>query len=630
MDHISPSRVDTLRRLEARARREGCSVDELVDRLLHTDHTELEQKFTVLDRFFTIALDLLCIADTDGNFIKVNTAWEHILGYPVEALEGRPFLDFVHPDDHTATLDMLSQLVQQKPIFNFTNRYRAHDGSYRYIEWRAQPHGQLIYAAARDITEHKYMEDTLRQREQDFRTLAENSPDNIQRMDREGVHLYVNPAFARSLGMPVEQIIGKTTADFDVPEPFLQLVYEMRERVYASGEPAEFDFTYPVNGSEIHYNTQLIPEFDTDGRIYSLLAVSRDVTARKQAEDALRESERRMRLMLEAMPDLILLNRADGTYLAYYTNDTNRLHAPPEQFLGKTLYDVFPPAIADHKLQMIRQALHTGQTTFYEFEFDDHTYEVHVVPLGPDEAMSMARDVTEQRQAQQRQIDLILEQERRHLLSAFIQNAAHEFRTPLTTISTSTYLMARTDDPDRRQTRAERVQSEVERITRLVDMLLMAARLDSSDTIIDSDVHIGEIITSLTHFMKDCDLDFQVPDNLPPVAGNHDYLAEALKQIIDNAYRFSPPDSRIAIHAGTSDHSVWVRVSDSGPGIAEDALKHIFDTFWREDDARTTPGLGLGLSIAYKIIEAHGGTIQVESALGQGSTFTVSLPGNKL
>jgi two-component system, OmpR family, sensor histidine kinase BaeS len=75
---------------------------------------------------------------------------------------------------------------------------------------------------------------------------------------------------------------------------------------------------------------------------------------------------------------------------------------------------------------------------------------------------------------------------------------------------------------------------------------------------------------------------------------------------------------------------VWVRVSDSGPGIAEDALKHIFDTFWREDDARTTPGLGLGLSIAYKIIEAHGGTIQVESALGQGSTFTVSLPGNKL
>ena len=115
-------------------------------------------KSNELENFFRVALDLLCIADTSGKFIKVNKAWESILGYSTEDLENRQFLDFVHPDDIQATIEAMSQLSEQNPIFDFTNRYRTNDGNYRYIEWHSVPVGNLIYAAARDVTERKRAE----------------------------------------------------------------------------------------------------------------------------------------------------------------------------------------------------------------------------------------------------------------------------------------------------------------------------------------------------------------------------------------------------------------------------------------------------------------------------------------
>ncbi|HOW56821.1 MAG TPA: PAS domain S-box protein [Smithellaceae bacterium] len=119
------------------------------------------EKKDQLEKFFNVALDLLCIADTSGRFIRVNREWENVLGYSVAELEKRKFLDFVHPDDMAATLRAMSQLDEQNPVLNFVNRYRRQDGSYRQIEWKSYPSGNLIYAAARDITEHKLAEEKL-------------------------------------------------------------------------------------------------------------------------------------------------------------------------------------------------------------------------------------------------------------------------------------------------------------------------------------------------------------------------------------------------------------------------------------------------------------------------------------
>lgn len=119
----------------------------------------LNEKTTELENFFGVALDLLCIADNEGRFIKVNKEWCQTLGYSIEELENHLFLDFVHPDDMEATLQAMARLGQNEKILNFTNRYRTVVGTYKYIEWRSTPLGKRIYAAARDITERRQKED---------------------------------------------------------------------------------------------------------------------------------------------------------------------------------------------------------------------------------------------------------------------------------------------------------------------------------------------------------------------------------------------------------------------------------------------------------------------------------------
>ena len=112
-------------------------------------HTKSEE----LDQFFNVSLDMLCVANTEGYFVRLNPAFENILGYTTRELVAKPFLEFVHPEDREATKEAMTTLALQRIVDSLTNRYRCKDGSYRWFEWRAVPFGNLIYAAARDITQ---------------------------------------------------------------------------------------------------------------------------------------------------------------------------------------------------------------------------------------------------------------------------------------------------------------------------------------------------------------------------------------------------------------------------------------------------------------------------------------------
>ncbi len=130
-------------------------------------HFEYERKLLEsskeLDMFFDVALDFLCIAQGDGYFRKVNKLWETALGYSKQELLSQPFVNFVHPDDISATVDALKTLNDNQPIAQFRNRYRTAAGSYRWLEWRTVPVNGLYYAAARDITEIKEAQVALEQ-----------------------------------------------------------------------------------------------------------------------------------------------------------------------------------------------------------------------------------------------------------------------------------------------------------------------------------------------------------------------------------------------------------------------------------------------------------------------------------
>ena len=116
---------------------------------------------TEIKGFLAVNPDMLCVANTDGDFLKVNQKFEYVLGYSVEELEGESFVSLVHPDDIPSTLNVINDLKKQKSIMSFINRIRSKRGSYRYLEWRSQPNGKYIYASARDITEKRLKEMNL-------------------------------------------------------------------------------------------------------------------------------------------------------------------------------------------------------------------------------------------------------------------------------------------------------------------------------------------------------------------------------------------------------------------------------------------------------------------------------------
>ena len=132
----------------------------------------LRQKKEELDQFFRMTLDLLCIANTDGYYLRLNPAWEKTLGFSLAELMSKRFLEFVHPDDVAATQVALQALASQKQVVDFANRYRSKDGTYRHMLWSAAAVGNLVYAAARDITERLQAEAAIHEREKELQTLT--------------------------------------------------------------------------------------------------------------------------------------------------------------------------------------------------------------------------------------------------------------------------------------------------------------------------------------------------------------------------------------------------------------------------------------------------------------------------
>jgi signal transduction histidine kinase len=254
-----------------------------------------------------------------------------------------------------------------------------------------------------------------------------------------------------------------------------------------------------------------------------------------------------------------------------------------------------------------------------------------MVISAPDEVLTIVRNITERKQARQREFELALEKERVNLLRQFIEKASHEFRTPLSIITTSAFLGARTEDAENRQRRAESIHEQVLRMTRLVDMLLRMAHLESGAKPSFSRVNVGLILSAVCQNMIEFygdnpKLHYECQQDLPSVRGSFDDLVEAFAQVLDNAYRFTPADGIVTITAGAGDGSIWIEVCDTGSGIKDEDRLHIFETFWRLDDAHTTPGFGLGLPITQKIVELHGGSISVHSDPAKKTCFRIVLP----
>lgn len=216
----------------------------------------------------------------------------------------------------------------------------------------------------------------------------------------------------------------------------------------------------------------------------------------------------------------------------------------------------------------------------------------------------------------------------------FLIDVSHELRTPLTVMLSSLDLMKKVGvtDPEFWDNSLERMRIETERMARMVTQLLILARSDAHVAAAYEPILVGDMLADLCSQRHEADnkpaLECQGLDLLDGVLvwGNSDYIKQLFLILLDNSYKYTPAPGRIIVRGKVSEKTVSVSVADTGIGIPPDDLPRIFERFHRAENARYQPGAGLGLAIAQRITEQHGGTIEVESELGQGSCFTITFP----
>ncbi len=264
--------------------------------------------------FFDSALDLLCIGDYDGNFQKLNPEWEKILGYPLSEMTGKPYIDFIHPDDRPVTMQSIQELDRQKEAVTVSNRVRCKDGTYRWLEWKAFMRGKLVYAAARDINDRKQAEDALRESRQMLETILDAIPVRVFWKDRHSVYLGCNRSFVEASGVSSSaEIIGKD--DYHLVPAEQADLFRADDRAVMESGNAKLLYEEPrtrADGRQNWLRASKIPLRDLDGNIRGVLGTFEDITEQKTAEKALRESEERYRRITRTITDYIYHVRVEN------------------------------------------------------------------------------------------------------------------------------------------------------------------------------------------------------------------------------------------------------------------------------------------------------------------------------
>jgi PAS domain S-box-containing protein len=375
---------------------------------------------------------------------------------------------------------------------------------------------------------------------------------------------------------------------------------------------------------------------------------------RQRAEAALRESEERFRSIVEQSHDGVALtnqngvlvewNRAAGEItglgrdevLGYYLWDM-QLALRPEGERTPELYERIRRAMLDFLQATPLSSL--GRSEECDIRCPDGTRKIVQVVTFPIKqgdgfmACSILRDVTEQKRAQDQRLRLSVEQEKVKLLSNFVRDVSHEFRMPLSVIYTGLEVLERAAALDDASVqRVGVIKAQALYIADLVDAMLMMARLDSDPQFAFSPIDLSVLARDVGIEMetllqkKAQTLTLDLAEGLPVVRADAGKLHRALVNLCKNAIQFTPDMGSITLRTYARGEYAVIEVADTGIGLDEHDLPHIFERFYRADQARTERHAGLGLSIAHKIVEAHRGRIEVESTPGQGCTFRMVLP----
>jgi signal transduction histidine kinase len=339
---------------------------------------------------------------------------------------------------------------------------------------------------------------------------------------------------------------------------------------------------------------------------------------RNSYEETIRLNETRNRIILDALPDLLIRIDTSGNILDYSANPNHPLYIHRDMITGKEFSQIWPKEIVRKIIGDANDGSFVSPCHVDEFRlpYSNHAYEARLYPISLSEALIVIRDITEQVKLNEMKSD-------------FINRASHELRTPLTTAILMTELIQEGGTTEELNEYWHTLKGELNRQKILIDRLLIAGRLESGMMKLEIG-HLDIIpvleVKPIANKGK-VSLSFTTQQRSLPVMGDKSGLQQVFINLINNAVKFSRQGGTVQVNVSENETEVLIDIVDSGVGIPEQAIPHLFERFYRAKNVTIAeiPGSGIGLYIVKSIIEALGGAIRVTSVLNQGTTFTVSL-----
>jgi PAS domain S-box-containing protein len=614
--------------------------------------------------------DIIIIVDKKGNITYVSPPIERFSGYKPEELIGKSAFEFIHPDDLPRAIDDFSKAIQTTDG-TISNLFRVvhKDGSERILEGLGKnlfdnPVVKGFVMNVRDVTKRVKAERALRESEDKYRLITENTSDYISIMKFDGTFIYVSPSH-KQLGHVPEDLLGKSGINMVHPEDKIKLLpllkrYVQKEitellRIAEKRESERISFRFPDKSGIWHYleaTANLIK--NPAGGGYNILLISRDITEPKKAEEVLRASEKKYRTLIENVPQKIFLKDKNSVYISCNENYAANLKIKSDEIAGRTDYDFYPQELAEKYRADDKRIMEAGNTEDIEEKYIQNGQEliVHTVKTPVKDGngntigiLGIFWDVTERKKAEQALQDAynklkdaqeeLIQSGKMAAMGQMAAGISHELNQPLTGIKgfTQAVLMDLDKDSPIRQD-LNRIVEQADRMDKIIKNIRLFARKSEFKTEeLDINKPIQDALMLLSQQLKlhNIRVNRALAKGLPKIKGDPNQLQQVFLNLITNARdamdSLNSADAKeLTIKACLSQDkkNIEITFQDTGCGISPKDLKNIFNPFFT---TKSTAGdIGLGLSIAYRIIENHKGRIEVESQVGKGTTFRITLP----
>lgn len=559
------------------------------------------------------------------------------------------FIERVHPDDRERVRGANIHSLKTGEPTDHQYRIVYADGAVRHVHSLSEVHmdesgnPDRIIGALQDITERVRADEALRESEERYRQLIELTPEAVF-VQRDGANIFANVAAAEILGAESpESLKGLKTSDYIHPD-CLATVHERHEQLADTDRSLPFkEFKYVrLDGTEIAVESAIAPMSWHGGP--AILVVARDITERKQAEKALRESEARFRSLIENSPYEIALKDIDGRFVVVNASMCRGLGKTAEDMIGKTVYDFFPQELADEYAGHDRDILENRKVikeVFVRSTVDGarHDFVIKFPILdryeNPVGIGFMATDITERKMLEEQ----LAHAQKLEAVGQLTGGVAHEFNNLLAVILGNADLLRTRVEDDKGL--IQKIMRAANRGAELTYQLLaysrrqpLRARITDAGSLVDGMLDMLQRTLGATVAIKTVS-----GRDLWKVETDSGQLEVSLLNLAVNARDAMPKGGSLTIETAnvTFDETnaagdvealpgdyVLLGVTDTGEGMTPDVLKHAVDPFFTTKDVGE--GTGLGLSMVYGFAKQSGGFVEIDTEVGHGTTVRLYLP----